>query len=132
MSQQEKLIGYKLFHVRKNLTIGPLFINKKQVIPLGEWLKAEAHRTPKFVFRPGWHICSKPEAPHIKTDCKAQKRAWYKVEFFDYKVIKRPECQGGIWYIAKNIRVVEKYVDNKIDYMSLYGPDSMYNQEYKY
>ena len=101
-------IGYKLFHVRKNLTIGPLFINRSQVIPLDKCLRAESHKTKGFKFRPGWHICSEPKAPHIKLNCKCQKRAWYKVEFSDFETIVRPECQGGIWYIANNMKVIEK------------------------
>ena len=102
------MIGYKLLHVRKNGTIGPLFINRPQVISIGEWLIAEAHKTKGYSFRPGWHICHCPSAPHLKDDCKGQKRAWYKVEFADYEVLRRPEAQGGVWYIAKKIKILEK------------------------
>ena len=101
------ITGYKLFHVRKNNTIGPLFINRSQVIPLKTWLRAERHYTKGYKFRPGWHICSKPYAPHIKLNCKSQKRAWYKVEFTLYEELKRPEAQGGLWYIADLIRVIK-------------------------
>jgi len=100
--------GYKLLHVRKNGTLSPLFINKKQVIPLNTWMIAEDHKTPKFAHRPGWHICSEPNAPHIKLNPKCQKRAWFKVQFFKYETLNRPQSQGGIWFIAKYMKILEK------------------------
>ena len=32
------MIAYKLLKVRQDGTIGPLFINCRQVIPIGKWL----------------------------------------------------------------------------------------------
>ena len=100
--------GYKLLHVRKNGTLSPLFINKKQVIPLNTWMIAGDHKTKGFAHRPGWHICSKPNAPHIKLNPKCQKRAWFKVQFFKYETLNRPQSQGGIWFIAKYMKILEK------------------------
>jgi hypothetical protein len=42
------MIAYKLFRVRRDGSIGPLFINRNLRIPVGVPLPAEAHRTPKF------------------------------------------------------------------------------------
>jgi hypothetical protein len=101
----EYRVGYKLFRLRKDGTLGPLFINRKQVIETGKWLKAEAHRTKGYAFRPGWHITHAPFAPHLKKDG----RVWYKVEFVNYEEYKRPKSQGGLWFVAQWMKVVEKY-----------------------
>lgn len=102
------MIAYKLFRVRKDGTIGPLFINRKQVIHLGEWLEAECFPTKGFAVRAGWHCTFRPEAPHLKTELKSgENRAWYKVEIEDYVTYDRPESQGGTWVLANKMRVIE-------------------------
>jgi hypothetical protein len=98
------MIGYKLFRVRKDGTLGPLFINRKLRIETGKWYPMEEHPTKGFAFRPGWHICSKPEAPHLSM----RDRVWFKVEFNLLDTIKRPESQGGLWYLGKDMRVIER------------------------
>ena len=45
------MVGYKLFRVRKDGTLGSLFINKKEVLPIGEWIKSKSYPT-KSVNRP--------------------------------------------------------------------------------
>lgn len=95
-------IGYKLMRVRKDGTLGPLFINRKQRIPVGEWLQAEAHLTKGFAYRPGWHILDAPVAPHLK---KTKDRVWVQVEFQDAEEFTRPISQGGKWYLANRMRV---------------------------
>jgi hypothetical protein len=97
------MIGYKLFRQRKDKTLGPLFINCRQRIHIGETYLAEAHPTPGFAFRPGWHICSKKSAPHLSK----KKRVWAKVWFSGFTKHMRPRCQGGLWYTAKKIKVLE-------------------------
>ena len=57
--------AFKLFKLRKDGSIGPLFINKKQRIPLNKWLTAESHLTKGYAFRPGWHVLLSPNAPHL-------------------------------------------------------------------
>ena len=96
------MIGYKLVRLRKNGTIGPLFINKKLDIPFYVWMLAEEHRTKGYKFRPGWHILAKPEAPHLSK----KNRVWCMVEFENYEKCVRPENQGGLWYLAQNMKVV--------------------------
>jgi hypothetical protein len=97
------MIAYKLFTVRKDGTIGPLFINAPQRIPTGDWLPAEAHRRKGFAYRPGWHCCRVPVAPHIKL---RDGRAWYIIEVEDFTTYARPESQGGAWILAKRMRVI--------------------------
>jgi len=97
------MIAYKLLRVRRDLSLGPLFINRQQVIPIGKWLKAEAHRTKGFAFRPGWHVAPRPVAPHLSL----KKRLWCRVEIEDYTELKRPESQGGTWWLANWMRVLE-------------------------
>lgn len=96
------ILCYKLFKVRKNGTIGPLFINKKQVLLIGEWLEAEDHPTKGYAHRPGWHCTTKPEAPHLSMEG----RKWFTVEIEDYETLTRPVSQGGTWYLAKRIKIL--------------------------
>lgn len=56
------MIGYKLFHKRKDGTYGPLFINKKQKLVAGVYYAAGDYPTKGYAHRPGWHICSAPVA----------------------------------------------------------------------
>ena len=101
--------AYKLFKKRKDGTLGPLFINAGQVIPVGEWLVAEDHPTKGFAHRPGWHCTMRPEAPHLKLATKTQKRVWCEVEIQgEVKVYDRPESQGGTWVLAEQLKVVRE------------------------
>lgn len=97
------MIGYKLFRVRKDGTLGPLFINKRLVIPMGEWLEAESHPTKGFAYRPGWHATLKPVAPHLST----KGRVWAKVEIEGTTMYNRPESQGGTWVLAERLKVLD-------------------------
>ena len=96
------MIAYKLMRKRKNNTLGPLFINRKQVISIGEWLQSESHPTKGYAVRPGWHTTSQPEAPHLSM----KGRVWAKVEIKDYEKFVRPQSQGGVWWLAKQMKVV--------------------------
>jgi hypothetical protein len=99
------MIGYKLFRKRKDGTLGSLFIDRKRVIPIGKYLKAGIHPTKGFAYRPGWHVCSRPNAPHLSM----KNRVWFKVRLRkNIIVIHRLISQGGIWYIAKEIKVLRK------------------------
>lgn len=101
------MIAYKLFRVKKNGAITPLFINKKLELPLNEWMEAEDHPTKGFAHRMGWHCCFEPVAPHLKTELKTGEiRRWYKVEVEDTKTYDRPESQGGSWVLANRLRII--------------------------
>jgi hypothetical protein len=95
--------AYKLFRVRKNGTIGSLFINKKMVIQPGCWLPAQSFPTKGYKFRPVWHCTSQPEAPHLSE----KNRQWFQVEIRNWKKFKRPSVQGGVWYLAGEIKVLK-------------------------
>lgn len=99
------MIGYKLFRLRKDGSLGPLFINCRQRLYIGETYLAEAHRTKGYAFRPGWHICSTMSAPHLSK----KGRVWAKVSFSEYTEHRRPECQGGMWYTANSMKILEVY-----------------------
>lgn len=98
------MIGYKLFRKRKDGTYGPLFINRRQVLERGVLYDAEPHRTRGYAYRPGWHICSEPRAPHLSE----RGRVWCRVEFDHRATLERPESQGGIWYLGENMRILEE------------------------
>jgi len=89
--------AYKLMRLRKNGTLGSLFINKRDVIPIDVWLEAEDHPTKGYAHRPGWHCTFKPVAPHLSL----KNRVWVEVEVEDFEVFERPISQGGKWILAK-------------------------------
>jgi hypothetical protein len=89
--------AYKLLRVRRDGTLGSLFINRNQVIEPGKWLKAESYPTEGFAFRPGWHCTHKRSAPHLSK----KGRVWKKVLIKNYSIIERPKAQGGVWYLAR-------------------------------
>lgn len=99
-------VAYKLIRVRKDGTLGPLFIGRSLVIPIGKWLKAKAIRTKGFAFRPGWHCCSKPEAPHLSK----VGRTWARIQIKGIKKHQRPMSQGGLWYTAKWMKIEELFL----------------------
>jgi hypothetical protein len=98
------MIAYKLIRLRKNGTLGPLFINCRQVIPIGVWLTAEFHQRKGFAPRKGWHCTLKPVAPHLST----KGRVWVEVEIKDIEKYQRPESQGGTWVLAQKMKVLRQ------------------------
>lgn len=97
------MIGYKLFKLRRDGSFGPLFINRPQRIPINTWLKAEAFHKKGFAFRPGWHVLEKQQAPHLSK----KGRVWARVEIRSFSRFKRSVFQGGVWFLAKYMRVLE-------------------------
>ena len=97
------MIAYKLCRKLKSGNIRSLFINKKVDLPFNIWLDAECHPTDGFKERPFWHCTSEPKAPHLSM----KGRVWVKVEIEDYWEHNRPESQGGLWYLAKRIKLLE-------------------------
>lgn len=85
--------GFKLFEMNSDGEFFPLFIDKNNSIPLGEWIPAGYHPTKGFAARGGWHIgADVPDAPWLKaydgsnTGCyksrwKHGKRVWCLVEY---------------------------------------------------
>lgn len=99
---RRQMIAYKLFRLRRDGSLGSLFINRKIRLEVGVWQKAESHPTKGFAVREGWHVTSSPNAPHLSM----KGRVWKKVEIKDYYEMNRPESQGGKWFIAKRMRII--------------------------
>jgi hypothetical protein len=97
------MIAYKLCRQLKNGDITSLFINKKKRLPFGLWLEAENHPTKGFKERPFWHCTSNPIAPHLSM----KNRVWVKLEMLDFREFQRPDSQGGMWYLAEYIKLME-------------------------
>ena len=97
------MIAYKLLRVKANGAITPLFINNTKELPIGEWMDAEDHPTNGYAHRPGWHCTQHPKAPHLSE----KGRSWYHVEIDDYEILNRPRAQGGIWFLAKRMRILD-------------------------
>ena len=98
--------GWKLFEMRDDKKLFPLFINKKEETPMNEWVMAEiVDYHPSFAHRPGWHLgATMPSAPWLMSadgTYKSQrgkrfKRVWCEVEYvadIDYteEVLKLPK-----------------------------------------
>ena len=96
-------IAYKLFRIRKDGNLSSLFIDKTSILPLNKWLVSRGIQTKGFAFRPGWHCCNSPIAPHLsKTG-----RVWARVAITGITEHIRPESQGGLWYTAKRMKILE-------------------------
>ena len=98
------MIAYKLFRKRKDGSLGSLFINKAEKLKFGVWLKAAAYPTKGFKVRPGWHCTAEPKASHLSP----VGRVWCLVEILDYTELKRPQSQGGLWYIANKLKIIKE------------------------
>lgn len=83
--------GYKLFEMRDDGKLFPLFIGKKNETVMNKWVPAEIIMEHKgFSHRPGWHLSTKcPSAPWLMSangTYKSQrgkrfKRVWCEVEY---------------------------------------------------
>lgn len=97
------MIGYKLVRLKKDGNITSLFINKKVNLFLNQWMNSKCIPTKGFSIRAGWHILAKPNAPHLSKNG----RVWIKVKFKDYYKFNRPKSQGGLWFLAKKMKILE-------------------------
>ncbi len=98
------MVGYKLFRKRKDGSYGSLFINRKKRYSAGILYNSESHETVGYKYRPYFHICSKPIAPHLSL----RGRVWCEVEFDKCHEMKRPENQGGMWFLAESIKILRE------------------------
>lgn len=100
-------IAYKLFRELKSGEITSLFINKSRKLPYDKWLDSSCYPTKGFAVRAGWHCTESPNAPHLSMKLKSGEiRVWKKVLIEDYKEFKRPENQGGLWFLAKKMKII--------------------------
>jgi len=97
--------AYKLVRVMANGELASLFINKTDRLQMNTWLTAEEHRTKGFAYRPFWHCTARPEAPHMTMEG----RAWYRVELRDYDIMERPSNQGGVWILAREMKILHEH-----------------------
>jgi len=97
--------AFKLFRIRRDGSLGSLFINRKQIIIPNQWMQAENHPTKGYAYRPGWHATSAPIAPHLTM----KGRRWYQVEIQGESKLKRPASQGTTWWIASQMKVLKEY-----------------------
>ena len=82
--------GYKLFEQDTDGNLYALFIDKKAIMPVGEWLTAGNFPTKGFAARPGYHIGDGiPSAPWLMSRdgtyksqrSKYWRRVWAEVEY---------------------------------------------------
>ena len=101
--------AYKLLRLRKDGTLGPLFVGRRSVFRVGDRLAAEFNLPhPGLAHRPGFHCCAEPRAPHIKRVLKnGERRVWCEVRIYGVTRHDRPECQGGVWYTALHMEIVK-------------------------
>ncbi len=97
------MIVYKLFRKLKSGELAPLFINKRQRLPFGEWLDAQCYPTKGYAVRKGWHCTLKPYAPHLSE----KDRVWVRCEAEDVSFFERPESQGGRWVLAQRLKLLD-------------------------
>jgi hypothetical protein len=65
---------------------------------------AKEYPTKGFKIRPFFHCTSLPTAPHLSN----KNRVWCEVEIEDYNEMNRPNSQGGLWFLAKRMKVIRK------------------------
>lgn len=106
------MIAYKLMRKRKDGTYGPLFINRKQRLKMGDTRYSEPHRTKGYTFRPGWHCCALPYAPHLK---QGEGRVWLEVMMTGLERHERPMSQGGTWYTGELMTLLKELSDEDVN-----------------
>lgn len=97
------MIAYKLVKLRKNGSLGSLFIGCKNILELDCWYECQDIPTKGYSHRPGWHCTLSPKAPHLSENG----RIWVKVEILHYTILERPSSQGGKWALAKYMKILE-------------------------
>ena len=101
--------AFKLVRKRKDGSLGPLFVERNRVFDPGIVLFANPFsKIPQGLsYRPGFHCCTKPEAPHIKLRLKSgEERVWCEVLLADYVKHLRPACFGGMWLVGQVMEII--------------------------
>ena len=103
------MIAYKLIRRLKDGSLSPLFINRKMRLTVGTWLKAFFCPTKGFSPRLGWHCLKEPVAPHLSMElATGEVREFWEVEIDDYEEFSRPASQGGVWFLAKEMKLIRR------------------------
>jgi len=104
--------GYKLFEMRDDHKLFPLFIGKTKETPMNEWIIAEGIPTKGFATRFGWHIGKDlPSAVHLMSHDgtyrsqrgKRFRRVWAEVQY----------C-ADIDYTEEALKTKKKCFDNRL------------------
>lgn len=95
--------AYKLFKVRKDGSLGSLFINPKARHKTGVWLKSSTYPTDGFKIRSGWHCLGRPKAPHLSN----KGRQWFKIVIKEYQKLERPKSHGSMWFLARKMKILK-------------------------
>ena len=101
------MYAYKLVRRRSDGTLGPLFIDRGLHYEVGKWEEAKCVPTSGFAVRPGFHVTDAPVAPHLKELMEKEDRVWCKVDIEGFTQHMRPIKQGGRWYTAKRMKILE-------------------------
>ena len=106
------MTGYKLFEMRDDKKLFPLFIGKTKETPMNEWVMAEGIPTKGFATRFGWHIGRDlPSAVHLMSydgtyrsqRGKRFRRVWAEVQY----------C-ADIDYTEEALKTKKKCFDNRL------------------
>ena len=106
------MTGYKLFEMRDDKKLFPLFIGKTKETPMNEWIMAEGIPTKGFAKRFGWHIGRDlPSAVHLMSHDgtyrsqrgKRFRRVWAEVQY----------C-ADIDYTEEALKTKKKCFDNSL------------------
>jgi hypothetical protein len=136
MTTNDTMTVYKLFRIRKDGSLGPLFIDASARIPLGEWINATYTPRNGYAPRGGWHCGLLPKADHLKQDdgriwceCLIPAKQYTPEDHApmfrkqgDMEMVpadghytwKRPAHQGGSWVIAGTLMVLRTLTDAEV------------------
>lgn len=107
----DEIDGWKLFQLRKDGTLRPLFLDTGETLPYNVWIEAQDNtslaRKKGLQPRPGWHATLLPNAPHLKLElASGEKRIWARVKLRGVTLYERPESQGGTWVLAREMMLI--------------------------
>ena len=102
--------AYKLVRQLKDGSLAPLFIDKTSRFTIGEWMHAKDVPTKGYAHRPGFHCTHEMCAPHLSK----KDRVWIEVEIADFEEHHRSEREGGLWYTAQMMKVLQIINDIEI------------------
>lgn len=95
--------GWKLFRVRRDGSLGSLFIDVRRRLPEMEWLAAKSVPTRGYAVRVGWHIAERPNLPHLSRKGRIMKQVLFASRVERHE---RPESQGGVWWTATRMMIL--------------------------
>lgn len=104
------MIAYKIFKKSKSGLFKPAQVPVARLqhkgYEVGVWYPAENAQPTNLKERIGFHCVNQPSVPHIKII--PNKIVWVEVEIEDYTEIRRPQSQGGLWYLANHLKIIRE------------------------